>query len=215
MSSSIRKLGFFAALLALAQASPFALLPRADKTVTYENEDDETMKEIYYAPKTPTCGNDNDLSGPPVDLSTDMEVDVRRDCDPVIHQICEIAVAQADRSFSYNIGATVGNCEGHFLKPYTDTYELDYDACVAGFQNVTTTCMLVDDPKVKNSAKVGQQFGVKNVWYDQMNAEWKASAMFNNLPGYMMGASKVFGAVNEKNVSDFDPLGFLKPDLRI
>ena len=74
--------------------------------------------------------------------------------------------------------------------------------------------MLISEPEVKNLAKVGQQFGVKNVWYHQINVERKASAMFNDLPGYMMGASKVFDAVNEKNATDFGPLGLLKPDSR-
>ena len=105
----------------------------------------------------------------------------------------------------------MGTCEGHFLKPYTDTYELDYDACVLGFQNVTN-CILIGDPTVKNMAKVGQQSGAKNVWYHQVNAEWKASAMFNDLLGYMMGPFKVPGDLDEKNVADFSPLSFLEPE---
>lgn len=169
--------------------------------------------QVYYKASRPTCGNDDKLSGAPLGLATTIEPEVRRDCDNVINQICNIAAVQAaSKSVVFDLSATVGTCEGHFLKGTANGHTVDYKTCVEGFQSVTTTCMLMGDPNVPdNEAELGLQFGVINVLYNLTNAEWEGSTMHNELPGYMMGPPEVFGPVGGNDVGDFDERGTLKP----
>lgn len=201
----------FLAAISFTYAIPTTLSERGLKTWTYAHpETGDTY--THFAPNWPTCGNDKTLSGEgPISLSTTKTVNVRPDCDNVINAICNVAVAQAKLGGSYyGLGYTFGTCEGHML--FSQVTPITYEACVSDFQTIPNTCMLMDDPTVKNYASVGKQFGVKNIYHNPSygsDSVWNAATDWNRLPGYMMGPPGVFGDVDGRDISDFNADGSL------
>lgn len=181
----------FLASITIIHTTPLAISPRDEN----------------FSSNLPTCGNEPALTdGEPIALSTTITVNTRPDCDTVINEICNTAVAQAPTGGYYGINATSGTCEGHML--FSQPYRITYQACVKACQKITETCILID-PKVDNAAKVGNQFGVMNVIPDVLptptrdGVGFEAGANWNDGPGYMIGATGVFGIVGDYNVSAF------------
>ncbi len=217
MAFLISLLGCVAAL-ALTNASP-TLSPRGkDLNTIVDHRPDLGGDLINFAPNWPTCGNDKNIKS--IGLSTTITVKVRPDCDTVIDKICVAAAAMASRKpyeFMIQLSHTEGTCEGHMLFSYrTLSDPLTYDICVRNFQSITNTCMLMDDPTVKNLAAVGEQAGVQNILWNPTADDsatyqkWSATKVWNQMPGYMMGPKGYFGKVVGHDSSDITADGFLK-----
>ena len=71
--------------------------------------------------------------------------------------------------------------------------------------------MLMDDPNFRTEyAAPGKQFGVRNIWHSPASGAdpaWLADNTWNTLPGYMLGATGVFGSINGTDASDFSANG--------
>lgn len=205
-------LGLFSLLasLAVTNASPFSLSPRGGLSTYVDHREDLGVDLTYFAPDWPTCANDHTLTD--IGLSTTITVNVRPDCDNVIDIICKAAAAEAsvphDQQWMYSLGHTEGTCEGHIMFSQWQLADpLDYPTCVAGFQSITETCILMDDPNVKNYASDKHQFGVKNIFHNPQGGsptlrKWNAATGWNLMPGYMMGPPNVFGAVEGRDATD-------------
>ena len=86
-----------------------------------------------------------------------------------------------------------------FTGTTADKTTMSYAACTQAFQSITETCMLMGDPSDHNSASVGKQFGVRNVFYQSVASgeDWTASNMWQpTMPGYLIGPPGVWGTTN-------------------
>ncbi|KAI4218452.1 MAG: hypothetical protein LQ349_008714 [Xanthoria aureola] len=176
-------------IAALSHGSPFQLSSR-QYDFGGDGGDIASLPEYVGLGTTePVCGSDSALKAI---AHNETQVDVKKDCDPVINHICNHVAGSPPTSVNYKSG----NCQGYIL--VTPNYPaIDYSACVAKFQAITTTCMLVNDPTVTggNKAKEGQQFGVLNIKHSWPQSDrspaWERNS---DQPGYMMGPPTVFGS---------------------
>lgn len=172
-------------------------VPRKDNSPHTANISGGTV----FAPNWPTCSDDGAIKNP---FGTTAPISVRPDCDSAIDLVCKVAVADYSKGRQMrNLKATSGSpnaCEVNILfsqPKLADPY--DYPTCVAGFQDITTHCMLLGDQNAKYAA-TAQQAGVANVIYTQDggggNSTYpmmKASMIYNLKPGYMAGPPGYFG----------------------
>ena len=175
------------------------------------------MNTVSYTQKRPTCGGDRYL--PATDygqsLSTNVAVDGHADCDDVINQVCNTAVAHTkfinenDKGYRYeSIKHSSGTCEGYWIYGYNGGLPpIDYHDCVRDFQSIALSC-IVDKP-------TGSQFGVLNaLWAGPDAGNWNANAEVYYDPdfkkmnvGYLLGAKGLWGSVDARDVKGFNADG--------
>ena len=226
MSFKILLFTTLTSLIFSVSASPHPLTPRDSDSnnPNIQISTDWTYgKVLNWSPQWPTCGNDVSLTTE-IGLSTNTNVDVHNDCDAVIDAICRAAdfEASSDNNTMLSLSETHGTCEGHILfntSTKLGPTVLNYNSCVKGFQGITESCMLIDDPNNKNDyASVGHQFGVQNVqWVEKPLdglGQWEVSTQWTqgktSMPGSMIGAAGVFGKVDGydalKTFQSWEPL---------